>query len=132
MKRTRSGFVLLEVVVAVAIFATAILGLMATVSGARLSVGDTLNRRKARTLTQAKVEEIIAGITEPDGGGSFDDEPAFSWSASSEELSVGVGETQTEKVLVVTVTLSFPLDSGDGADGSLTATTIVAIAEEEE
>ncbi len=131
MRRTQDGFALLEVIVAVAIFATAILGLMATVSGARLSVGDTLNRRKARTLTQGKVEEIIAGITDPDGGGSFEDEPAFSWTSTSEELTVGMAETQTEKVLLVTVTLNFPLDSGDEGNGTVTATTIVSVADEE-
>ena len=128
--RRRDGFALLEVVVAVAIFATAILGLMATVSGARLAVGDTLSRRKARTLGQAKVEEILAGVTEPDGGGSFEDEPAFSWTATTEELMVGMTESQTEKVLLVTVTLNFPLDSGEEGNGSLTLTTIVSAEEE--
>lgn len=113
----RAGFTLMEVVFAVAIVATALLALQATVSGSIRSAGDSINRRAARELCRAKLEEILAGQESPDGGGEVEDRPGFRWSGRSEELQLGMPDAQTETVTVVTVEVTFPVDADSGGAG---------------
>jgi hypothetical protein len=104
----------LEVAFAVMIVSVALLGLNAAVSGAIDTAGDSINRRAAREQCRAKLEEILAGTTPPDGGGDLTDYPSFSWSARTEELMLGVpDQNPTEKVRIVIVEVRFPL-SGRG------------------
>ncbi len=121
----RRGFTLLEVIFAVGITATALLGLQATCSGAILSAADSIRRRAARAMARSKIEEIIVGVVSPDDGGNFEDNPEFSWTATSEELLIGMPDSATEKVLVVKLEISFPIETESGRD-TLTLTTIVA------
>lgn len=72
-RRPRAGFTLMEVVFAVAIVATALIALQATVAGSIQSAGSSVNRRAAREECRAKLEEILAGVASPDGGGGGKD-----------------------------------------------------------
>lgn len=122
----RRGFTLLEVIFAVGITATALLALQATCSGAILSAADSIRRRAARSMARSKLEEIIVGIVKPDEGGSFEDNPEFTWTSTSEELQVGMPDAATETVLVVKLEVSFPIETGETGRDTLTLTTIVA------
>ncbi len=115
------GFSLLEVVFAVTIVAVALIGLQATVSGSILAAGDSINRRAARELARAKLEEIIAqaaaGRDEADGSGSFEEYPEFNWSSRSDEVTVGA-EGSTATVRVVLLELTFPVEASEaGGEG---------------
>lgn len=123
-ERRAAGFTLMEVVFAVAIVATALIALQATVAGSIQSAGSSVNRRAAREECRAKLEEILAGVESPDGGGDFEDRPGFTWSARTEELTVGMPEKATEVVQVVIIEVQFPVFSGGGGGkdgGSSTA-----------
>lgn len=121
----RRGFTLMEVVFAVAIVATALIALQATVAGSIQSAGSSVNRRAAREECRAKLEEILAGAASPDGGGDFEDRPGFTWSARTEDLTVGMPEKATEVVKVVVIEVQFPVFSGGGGgkDGGAAAST---------
>lgn len=110
----RGAFTLMEVVFAVAIVATALIALQATVAGSIQSAGSSVNRRAAREECRAKLEEILAGVASPDGGGDFEDRPGFTWSARTEELTVGMPDKATEVVKVVVLEVQFPVASGGG------------------
>lgn len=114
----RAGFTLLEIMFAITIFATAILTLMAGVSGAIQSASGSINRRAAREVCRAKVEEILAGAESPEGSGQVEEYPGFAWTSRVEELKVGVADRTTETVKVVTVEVTFPVDSQNKSDGS--------------
>ncbi|MCO5166163.1 MAG: type II secretion system GspH family protein [Planctomycetes bacterium] len=121
----RGGFTLMEVVFAVAIVATALVALQATVAGSIQSAGTSVNRRAAREVCRAKLEEILAGAESPDGGGELEDRPGFRWSARSEELAVGMPERATEVVTVVVVEVTFPVfsDAGGAAGGAASSSS---------
>jgi hypothetical protein len=110
----------MEVVFAVAIVATALAALQATVAGSIQSAGSTVNRRAAREECRAKLEEILAGAESPDGGGDFEDRPGFKWSARSEEVTVGMPDKATETLKIVVVEVTFPVfgDTGGGGGGA--------------
>lgn len=116
------GFSLLEVVFAVTIVAVALLGLQATVSGSILSAGDSINRRAARELARAKLEEILAkaamGEDESSGSGTFEEYPSFNWSAHTEEVQVGAPDAPGGVVRVVTLQLSFPVEATEEGEQS--------------
>lgn len=114
----RQGFTLLEVVFAVVIIATALLGLQATVAGSIRSAGNSINRRAAREECRQKLEELLAGTVEAGDSGDLPDRPNFRWSSRIEEVQVGTGETKTEVVRVVTVEMQFPEDTDAGGDDS--------------
>jgi type II secretory pathway pseudopilin PulG len=129
MALRRGGFTLLEVVFAVGIIATALLALMAGVSGSISSAGASINRRAAREVCRAKLEEILAGSEGAEGAGEVEDYPGFRWSSRTDELKIGVADRSTETVKVVTVEVTFPVDSqnqrpaADGSSGSTGSTT---------
>lgn len=115
--RASRGFTLLEVVLAVTIVATALLTLQATVSGSVNTAGASINRRAAREACRAKLEEVLAGITGPDGGGDFEELPGFKWTASTEERQVGAGEQKAEVLRIVKVEVEFPDEPRRQDDG---------------
>lgn len=117
MQRARRGFGLLEVAFAVMIVSVALLGLNAAVSGAIDSAADSINRRAAREQCRAKLEEILAGVTPPDGGGELEDYPEFRWTSRTEELQLGVPEYASETVKVVIVELEFPSSAASAGGG---------------
>lgn len=115
-RRARRGFGLMEVVFAVAIVSTALLALQATVSGGIKSAGNSINRRAAREVARAKLEEILAGIEQPESiSGELEERPGFMIDAQVEELMVGVAEAQTETIRVVVVKLTYPITATGGA-----------------
>lgn len=116
--RTSRGFTLMEVVFAVAIVATALAALQATVAGSIQSAGSTVNRRAAREECRAKLEEILAGSESPDGGGELEDRPGFKWSARSEEVTVGMPDKASEVVKIVVVEVTFPVFATSGEGGA--------------
>jgi prepilin-type N-terminal cleavage/methylation domain-containing protein len=128
--RTNQGFTLMEVVFAVAIVATALAALQATVAGSIQSAGSTVNRRAAREECRAKLEEILAGSESPDGGGDFEDRPGFKWSARSEEVSVGMPDKASEVVKIVVVEVTFPVFADTGPAGAEGAAAPTGSAEE--
>lgn len=119
--RRSSGFTLMEVVFAVAIVATTLVALQAAVAGSIQTAGSSVNRRAAREECRAKLEEILAGVASPDGGGEIEDRPGFRWSARTEELTVGMPDKATEVVKVVILEVQFPVfSSAGGGDGGAT------------
>jgi prepilin-type N-terminal cleavage/methylation domain-containing protein len=112
----RRAFTLLEVVFAVVIIATALLGLQATVAGSIRSAGNSINRRAAREECRQKLEEVLAGTIEATDAGELPDRPNFKWAVRTEEVQVGAGETKSEVVRVVTVEMQFPADSETGPE----------------
>jgi hypothetical protein len=113
----------MEVVFAVAIVSTALLALQATVSGGIQSAGNSINRRAAREVARAKLEEILAGVTAPEAaGGEIEDRPGFTLDARVEELMVGVPEAQSESIKIVVVELTYPITSIRPSSGELADT----------
>lgn len=119
LRGQRSGFTLLEVVFAVVIIATALLGLQATVAGSIRSAGNSINRRAAREECRQKLEEVLAGTLTAGDSGELEDRPGFKWSSRIDEVQVGTGETKTEVVRVVTVEIQFPADTDTGGEDSI-------------
>lgn len=115
------GFSLLELVFAVAIVASALLGLQAALSGAVLSASDSINRRAASVLARGKLEEILAGASPAEDSGSFEGHEQIRYTSSVEELAVGVGTggAPTERVRVVRLEVTFPLDAGEQGRGRI-------------
>lgn len=135
----RRGFGLMEVVFAVAIVSMALLALQATVSGGIKSAGNSVNRRAARELARAKLEEVLAGIEAPETlGGELEDHPGFVLDAQVEEVMIGVPDAaQTESIRIVTVQLRYPItairpagsdDLGAGAGGDEDETETIKLA----
>lgn len=124
----RQGFTLMEVVFAVAIVATALAALQATVAGSIQSAGSTVNRRAAREECRAKLEEILAGVESPDGGGEIEGRPGFKWSARSEDVTVGMPDKATETLKIVVIEVTFPVfgDSAGGSSGPATPGGVAA------
>jgi hypothetical protein len=111
----------MEVIFAVGILATALLALDATVVGSIKSASTSINRRAAREVCRAKLEEILAKVTSPDGGGEIEDRPNFRWTARTDELEVGAPEGEkTETIKVVTVEVTFPVSSTQESAGGTT------------
>lgn len=103
----RRGFSLLEIVFAVTIAATALIGLQAAQTGALNSAANSINQRAARELARAKLEEILVGAASPDGSGTFENYPNFNWTSRTEDLQVGLtdqGMVQTVKVVIFELT----------------------------
>ncbi|MGE0712759.1 MAG: prepilin-type N-terminal cleavage/methylation domain-containing protein [Planctomycetota bacterium] len=131
MRATRRGFTLLELVFAVMIAATALLGLQATVSGAILAAGDSINQRAARERARAKLEEILAGVVEPESSGELEDLPSFKWSSRvKEELTLGITEygAGNNKVKVVVLEMTYPVEANgdEGEDGARSGRIVLA------
>ncbi len=129
-----SAFTLLEVMFSVVIVATALLGLQAAITGSITVAADSIDRRAARALARSKMEEVLAGIIDAEGSGTFSEEgyEAFTWESRAEDMAVGgAGDTEaSEKVRKVTLTISFPSDQGEG--GRATLELVSAVAAEEE
>jgi len=117
-RSARAGFSLMEVVFAVAIVSTALLALQAVVTGGIGSAGNSVNRRAARELARAKLEQILAGEESAEGSGEVEERPQFRWTARTEELLLGVADNQTESVRLVIVTLEFPIDETSSEEGA--------------
>jgi len=116
----RRGFTLLELMLALVIFSTALLLLGATVSNGIGATGDSINLRAAREICRAQLEAVVAG-SETGNGGSVDGHPGFTWSMTKEEKTVGAQESPTEKYEIITVTVSYPSDTpapGGAAPGT--------------
>lgn len=117
----RRGFTLLELMAALMIAVTVLVALQAIVSGSILSAGDAINQRIARERARLKLEEILAGVTPPNGGGSFDDRPELKWSARAEPVTIGLPDQGGQsQVRIVTLELTYPTNarSDDEAEGN--------------
>jgi general secretion pathway protein I len=86
----RDGITLLEVLLSMGIFLLAMTALTRLMDIATDSALDATFRSDANRLAQSKLAEIEAGVIPPDlgSGGTFDAEPAWSWTMQSEPWSV--------------------------------------------
>jgi len=75
MRASRSGFSLVEVVIAIAIIGVMLVGALSAVSASRASQFQTGRLRKAHLLAQAMMAEIVQQDYEEAGGGVFGPEP---------------------------------------------------------
>ncbi|MBI3723110.1 type II secretion system protein [bacterium] len=123
------GFTLLELLLAVAIVAFALVTIAAAVSNGIAIAGEASNLRVAREACRAKLESVVSG-TETSQGGPIEGHETFQWSLAREEKTVGVGDSPTEKYHVITVTVTYPSDTapsspGQPGQGTIKLTTIV-------
>ena len=120
LRRATRGFTLLELVFAVAIIATALIGLQAAMGGAIIAAGDSVYQRGARELAVAKMEEALAGIED----GIEVPEPYTATSPDYSELQIGMPDDMSQTVRIVTITVTFPSDTEAGS-GSIQLISIV-------
>lgn len=107
VKRRREGergLTLLEVLIATAILAGAIMVLQLKANQALKSSVETNRKRAAKMLLLKKAEEVIAGVEEGSGG-DFEGYPGFSWEVS--EALVPLEEVE-ESVRSVTIAVFYP------------------------
>ena len=116
--RGSAGFTLLEVMLAVAIIATALLSLQTIVSGGLLAALTTVNRRAAREVCRERLEAIVADEAGASNDRGEDPVHGFKWSAAREERTVGAADTPIEKVVVVTVKVEYPVERPEPGGGS--------------
>lgn len=129
MSARRSGFTLMEVMLAVAIISVALLALQSVVAGGLLSAGNSVNRRAARELCRRTLENMIA--TEDSSPSSGTDQTyGFRWSTDRQEQLVGVGENgqPSEKVWIVTAKVEYTVDAPDGSGGATSKAEEVVLA----
>jgi prepilin-type N-terminal cleavage/methylation domain-containing protein len=122
MRRGRGGFTLLELLLALVIVATALVGLGAAVSSGIASAAESINQRAAREACRAKLEGVITG-SEPSGGGPIDGHDGFNWTVTKDEKTTGAADAPTEKYVVVTVTVTFPSDATQPSPSGSPSTT---------
>jgi hypothetical protein len=116
----------MEVIVAVAICVTALLGLQAAMGGAVLSAADSMARRSARVLARGKMEEILLELAPADDSGAFEQNESITYESSVEELPVGLPEGgQTEMIRVVTLQVRFNVEAGEGGSETLKLVSVL-------
>ena len=118
--RASRGFTLLELLLALAIVGTALVGLGAAVSQGIGSAAESINQRAAREACRAKLEGIVTG-GETSAGGMIDGHESFTWSVTRDERTTGAADSPVEKYVVVTVTVNFPSDAKPPSENGLTS-----------
>lgn len=112
------GFTLLELMAALMITVTVLVALQAVVGGAIMAAGDAITQREARERARMKLEEVLAGVTAPSGGGSFEDAPQLKWSVKAEPVTVGLPDQGGQsQVRVVTLELTYPTNARNEEEG---------------
>lgn len=110
--RHSRGFTLLELMAALMITVTVLVALQAVVGGAIMAAGDAITQREARERARMKLEEVLAGVVPPSGGGSFEDAPQLKWSIRAEPVTVGLPDQGGQsQVRVVTLELTYPTNA---------------------
>jgi len=99
-KNSRSGFTLLEVLIAVVILGSSLAVLLSSVNRNLILASDSKNLSIARMLAQNRMSEIeLEGypeITEEDG--EFEEYPGFKWYLSVTPLEISTLETDIRVV----------------------------------
>src|SRR6266478_1235136 len=85
--RRRKGMSLLEVIIALAIFLMALIGIGHLITFSGQQTLELSERGHAAQLAQAKLAEVIAGIQtlSSQGDTGFEDEPEWMWSLTAEQ-----------------------------------------------
>jgi len=104
------GFTLLELLLAVVIIATALVGLSASMTGGIATAGDAINQRAAREACRALLEQAIAS-GETTGGGPVPGHEQLTYSLSRSEQTAGATDSPEEKYDILTVTVTYPSDN---------------------
>ena len=102
--------------------------------GAIMAAGDAITQREARERARMKLEEVLAGVVPPSGGGSFEDAQQLKWSVKAEPVTVGLPDQGGQsQVRVVTLELTYPTNARgeEEAEGSekITLAGIMAMDE---
>lgn len=86
----RQGLSLLEVLVALAVFLTALGGLFTLLNYATRRAHEVQMRSQATRLCQSKLAEVLSGAIPLTGqdGAAFDEDPDYQWSLTAEQGSV--------------------------------------------
>jgi general secretion pathway protein I len=100
-RSARSGFTLLEVIVATAIMAIAVIGLLSLISGSLANAARVKEYDRAAMLARRQMGELL--VSEPlplatDLGGNFDD--ASGWQARAEPFALPVRAVAGQPMLV--------------------------------
>jgi type II secretion system protein I len=113
----RRGLSLLEVIIALAIFLIALIGIGRLVNFGADRALDVEWKTRAGELAQSKMDEVVAGIYPLSGGGQsdqpFDEDPDWHWSMSASQSSLSTNLWQ------VTVQVSYQAPSGTRIETSL-------------
>lgn len=123
------AFTMLELMTALMIAVTVLVALQAIVSGGIMAAGDAITQREARERARLKLEEILAGITPPSGGGSFEDAPQLKWSSRAEPVTVGLPDQGGQsQVRLVTLELTYPTNArGDDENEGSAKITLAGV-----
>ena len=99
------------VVAALAIVAVALSALLVERNGAVRRTARTNQRRVALQLAKTRIAEILSGV-ETGTGGTFEEYPGFSWSAS-EEHEEAVRQGGALQLRLITVVVRFVIPGGE-------------------
>ncbi len=94
------GFTLLEILVAVTVLAVAFTGLFRLFGGTLHSITVSEKYARAAILSEQKMTEILFDQNfEPGaGGGTFANNPAFSWESGIQKYETPIGRIEAEEV----------------------------------
>ncbi|MCU0728304.1 MAG: type II secretion system GspH family protein [Planctomycetes bacterium] len=107
-RRARRGFTLLEVLATLAIMGIALTVLLVERNTAVKRTARAADRRLALCLAQAKLSEVLLGA-ETAAGGTFEEHPAFRWTAEEGVETVNREGGGSSQLRQVKVTVTFPL-----------------------
>src|SRR5437870_288141 len=88
---TRPGISLLEVLIALAIFLLAVIGIGQLITLAGDRAVDVQQQAQAIQLCQSKLAEVVAGVVPvhpPQSNTPFEEDPSWEWALDSEQGSV--------------------------------------------
>ncbi|MEM7165674.1 MAG: prepilin-type N-terminal cleavage/methylation domain-containing protein [Planctomycetota bacterium] len=105
-KSHQSGFTLMELVIAVAVFSTTILTMLYLRVEALERVKDSWETRYLQRLAQEKLDEVMFGVDDALDG-EFEEDPRVLWTVDAHEIA-GTSREEGEAPLVeCTITLTY-------------------------
>ncbi len=129
MRRSSSGFTLIEIAAAVVIMAMLVIPLLGARNRTTASAIDTSHRFMVTQLAASKMSEVASKpLAEISRSGSFEDAPQYSWSFSITPDT----EDETFRLYTVRLTVTHGEVFSDDDSNAITVSTLIMESEEEE